>query len=119
MTRTEAMEYYTKAQKQGQRDYREKTAAGQSPFLPVLDDILQNVEVESQLPLGLIEVPLELVIGTKTAGRTAAFASNFMPLLDEYSEFAGKWNHLYEAHINEGIREPIIACEFYNSYYVI
>ena len=82
MTRAEAMEYYVKAQRMGQRNYREKTAAGQSPYLPVLDDILQNVDVESQIPLGLIEVPLELLVGTKTAGRTMAFASDFMPLLD-------------------------------------
>ena len=118
MTRTEAMEYYTKAQKQGQRDYREKTAAGQSPFLPVLDDILQNVEVESQLPLGLIEVPLELVIGTKTAGRTAAFASNFMPLLEVKTEFGNKWTSLCIAHLEEGIRDPIRCFEYLGRFYV-
>ena len=68
--------------KLGQRDYREKMLTGQSPFLPVLDDILQNVPVENQIPLGLVDIPLDLLVGTKTAGRTAAFASNFMPLLD-------------------------------------
>ena len=52
--------------RQGQRDYREKMNAGQSPFLPVLDDILQNVPVENQIPLGQVEIPLELLVGTKT-----------------------------------------------------
>ena len=56
MSRSEVLEYYQKAQKMGQRDYREKTAAGESPYLPVLDDLLKNVQVENQLPLGLIEV---------------------------------------------------------------
>ena len=107
MTRVESLDYYLKAQRLGQRDYREKTAAGQSPFLPVLDDILQNVEIENQLPLGLIEVPLELLVGTKTAGRTAAFASNFMPLLEPKTEFATKWTNLCAAHLDEGIREPV------------
>lgn len=88
MSRSEVLEYYQKAQKMGQRDYREKTAAGESPYLPVLDDLLKNVQVENQLPLGLIEVPLDLMVGTKTAGRTAAFAANFMPLLDVRTEFA-------------------------------
>ena len=37
MLRTEAMEEYGKAQKLGQKDYREKMLHGQSPFLPVLD----------------------------------------------------------------------------------
>ena len=107
MLRTEAMEEYGKAQKLGQKDYREKMLHGQSPFLPVLDDILQNVAVENQLPLGLVEIPMRLVVGTKTAGRTGAFASNFMPLLDDESEFAAKWLALYNAHLEEGIHDPI------------
>ena len=77
MTRAESLEYYLKAQKLGQRDYREKTAAGKSPFLPVLDDILQNVDIENQLPLGLIEVPLELLVGTKTAGPYGGVCQQF------------------------------------------
>ena len=68
--------------------------AGQSPCLPVLDDILQNVPVENQIPLGQVEIPLELLVGTKTSGRTAAFASNFMPLLGLKTEFATKWINL-------------------------
>ena len=42
MNRSEAIVEYQKAQKLGQRDYREKMLTGQSPFLPVLDDILQE-----------------------------------------------------------------------------
>ena len=118
MTHAEALEYYLKAQKLAQRDYREKTAAGQSPFLPVLDDILQNVQVENQLPLGLIEMPLDLLVGTKTAGRTAAFASNFMPLLGSRTEFAAKWTNLCAAHLDEGIREPLKCFEYMGSFYV-
>ena len=63
MLRTEAMEEYGKAQKLGQKDYREKMLHGQSPFLPVLDEILRNVQVENQLPLGLVEIPIKLVVG--------------------------------------------------------
>ena len=118
MTRAEAMEYYVKAQRMGQRNYREKTAAGQSPYLPVLDDILQNVDVESQIPLGLIEVPLELLVGTKTAGRTMAFASDFMPLLDLKTEFGTKWTSLCIAHVEEGIRDPVRCFEYLGRFYV-
>ena len=69
MLRNEAMDEYGKAQKLGQKDYREKMLHGQSPFLPVLDDILKNVQVENQLPLGLVEIPIKLVVGTKTPPR--------------------------------------------------
>ena len=39
MTHAEAMDEYIKAQKMGQRDYREKILRGQSPYLPVLDNM--------------------------------------------------------------------------------
>ena len=107
MNRNEGNELYLKAQKLALRDYREKMLAGQSPFLPVLDDILQNVPVENQIPLGQVDIPLNLLVGTKTAGRTAAFASNFMPLLDLKTEFASKWVNLCLSHLEEGIRDPI------------
>ena len=107
MNRADGIDCYQKALRQGQRDYREKMNAGQSPFLPVLDDILQNVPVENQIPLGQVEIPLELLVGTKTSGRTAAFASNFMPLLGLKTEFATKWINLCVSHLDEGNRDPI------------
>ena len=71
MNRNEGNELYLKAQKLALRDYREKMLAGQSPFLPVLDDILQNVPVENQIPLGQVDIPLNLLVGT-VSGSTSA-----------------------------------------------
>lgn len=118
MNRTEALAEYQRAQRMGQKDYREKMMAGASPYLPVLDDILQNANVENQLPLGLVEAPLDRVVGTKTAGRTTAFASNFMPLLGQGTEFAAKWVSLCEAHLEEGIHDPIRCFEYLGRFYV-
>jgi len=95
MQRIEALEEYNRAQRLGVRDYREKTAAGKYPYLPALDELLEKTDTESQIPLGTIEIPLDYVVGTKTTGRTPAFASNFMPLLPENTEFASKWVSLY------------------------
>ena len=118
MTRSEALEEYVHAQRRAQREYREKIAAGQYPYLPVLDDILDKANVENQLPIGLVEVPMELLVGTKTAGRTAAFAANFMPLLGANTEFASKWVSLCQAHVEEGIRDPIRCFEYMGRFYV-
>jgi len=118
MSRMEALDDYLRAQKLGQRDYREKMLSGAYPYLPVLDDLLENAQVENQLPLGLIEVPLDLLVGTKTAGRTAAFSSNFMPLLESKTEFAAKWIALCAAHLEEGIREPVRCFEYLGRFYV-
>ena len=93
-------------------------ARGQSPYLAVLDDILVNVNIVSQEPLGLVEIPAESIVGTKTSGRHTAFAPNFMPLLEADTEFATKWSNLCEAHLEEGIQNPILAYEFMNRFYV-
>ena len=93
-------------------------ARGQSPYLPVLDDILVNVDIVATEPLGLVNMPSESIVGTKTSGRHTAFAPNFMPLLEVDTEFASKWSVLCDAHLEEGIRNPVTAYEFLNQFYI-
>ncbi len=113
-----SMDEYRKALKMGQKNFRACVSKGRYPYLQVLDDILEHTDTESMVPLGLVDIPMELIVGTKTAGRTSAFASNFMPLLGEKTEFAMKWATLCEAQETEGIRDPIVAFEFMNRFYV-
>ncbi|MBR4026992.1 MAG: BMP family ABC transporter substrate-binding protein, partial [Lachnospiraceae bacterium] len=58
-------------------------------------------------------------IGTSTKGRTYAFAANFMPILETGTEFSYKWANLADAQVDEGIRDPIIAYEYMNRFYVV
>lgn len=110
---------YQEALKLGKREQKNCLANGHSPYLPVLDEILMHHEIQAERPLGLMQVPLENVIGTSTRGRTFAFAANFMPIMSVETEFAGKWERLSDIQINEGIRDPIIAYEYMNRYYVV
>lgn len=114
-----AYDDYLKAQKLALKAYKNKTVRGAYPYLPVLDEILSHVRIEREEILGTVNIPLKQVVGTSSAGRTQAFASNFMPLLDYGSEFSTKWSTLYDAQIEEGIHTPIKAYEFLNKYYVI
>lgn len=109
---------YIGALKLGRRQYQAALMKGEYPYLPVLDEILANTDIVSEVSLGLLDVPLEKIVGTKTQGRTQAFANNFMPLLGEKTEFGAKWAYLYDHQIEEGIHDPIIAYEFMNRYYV-
>lgn len=109
---------YMGALKLGRRSYQSALMKGEYPYLPVLDEILANTDIVSEVSLGLLDVPLEKIVGTKTQGRTQAFANNFMPLLGEKTEFGAKWAYLYDHQIEEGIHDPIIAYEFMNRYYV-
>lgn len=110
---------YAGALRQGRWRYQTAVMKGEYPYLPVLDEILANTEIVSEVGLGLMDVPLEKIVGTKTQGRTQAFANNFMPLLGEKTEFGAKWAYLYDHQIADGIRDPIVAYEFMNRYYVL
>lgn len=110
---------YTGAMRLGKKAYQTAVSNGDYPYLPVLDDILSNEDIVSEVNLGLMDVPLDRIVGTKTKGRTQAFACNFMPLLGEKTEFGAKWARLYDYQIEEGIHDPIIAYEFMNRYYVL
>ncbi|MCD8301146.1 MAG: BMP family ABC transporter substrate-binding protein [Clostridiales bacterium] len=114
-----ALEHYDAALKAGKKDMQACIAAGGSGTLPVLDEILGDAEIRGEVPLGLQDIPVELIVGTRTAGRATSFAPNFMPILDEKTEFAMKWNNLCDIHINEGIRDPIVAYEYLNKYYIL
>ena len=110
---------YLEAQKRGKKEQKKCLLVGRSPYLPVLDEILSHQNIITEQNLGLIQIPLDHVVGTSTRGRTRAFAANFMPILDANSEFACKWETLAEAQVNEGIREPIKVYEFMNRFYVV
>ena len=111
---------YEKAQKLGLKAFKSAVAKGDgSEYLPVLDEILENVDIQSEVNLGLVQIPLDKVVGTSNVGRTYAFANNFMPILDYKTEFGSKWSNLCDSQLEEGIRDPIKVYEYLNKFYVI
>lgn len=117
--RAESAEHYQQALKAGQKDHRYRVQRDTHPYLQVLDEILPIYTTAGEVNLGLIEIPIGKIVGTKTKGRTNAFAANFMPLLPADSEFGLKWRKLCEAHLSDiGIRDPISCFEFLGRFYV-
>ena len=105
--------YYKEALKLGQ-----KASKGGSATLPVLDEILADKRTVGEVDLGVIHIPAERIAGTRTRGRSTAFAPNFMPIMEEGSEFADKWERLCQAHLEEGIRDAVKAYEYLNLFYI-
>lgn len=119
MLQTDAAELYGQALKQGIRNQRECIAKQLDPCPKVLDDILNENDISYKVDLGLLEIPSELIVGTRSKGRIAAFSSNFMPLLSSDSEFAHKWINLCAAHLGDtGIQEPIRCFEYLGKFYI-
>ena len=92
------MKEYSKAKKMGEKNLKQ----GQ---LLVLDETIDAIDRLDRSYLGCIDIPTNRIVGTKTRGRVSAFAPGFMPLLDEDSEFAMKWENLYVFMFRKGINE--------------
>ena len=114
-----AIDEYSQALRQGQKEYRELLMAGLSPHPAVLDEILPESSMENVADLGLVDIPAERIIGVKSAGRVTAFTASFRPLLDTKSEFYTKWVALCGAHLTDaGITDPILCYEYLGNFYV-
>lgn len=111
-------EDYARAYRAGKKDYQARMLRGEKPTLAVLDDIMPERGRYHEAPLGIVQVPIDQIVGTKTMGRSSSFAGNFMPILRDSSEFASKWSILSESQRKEGIRDPIKAYEYMNKFYV-
>lgn len=109
---------YIKAQKAGEKEYKARLAAGQYPYLPALDSICPDHETLPQRRVGLMEIPVDLIAGTKTCARQNSFAPGFLPLLEADTEFAAKWANLYKAQLSEGFNSPIKVYEYLHKFYV-
>ena len=112
------LEEYRKARQMALKESKLCQSRGGSPYLPVLDSILAEEQTCGEVSLGLVEIPLELIVGTRTAGRSQAFSRSFLPLMPEDSEFAHKWISLCKAHMEEGITDPIKVYEYMHTFYV-
>ena len=119
MSRKEATEEYLAALKEGQKEYKECIHKGLDPNPAVLDALLEQGEMESYLDIGLVNIPMHRIVGTRTAGRISAFTPTFKPLLEEDTEFGTKWINLCQAHLGEdGIQDPIECYEYLGNFYV-
>ena len=115
----ETREEYIKARRLAQKEIRELRLQEKNTEPEVLDLILQNDLTAAVVEVGIINIPVERIVGTKTAGRISAFSPGFMPLLGPDTEFAAKWMNLCAAHLSdEGIRNPIICYEYLGKFYV-
>ena len=113
--RAEAREEYLRAQKAALKELKDEALP---PAPLVLDEILPAGGSDRYVDVGVVEIPAERIVGTKSAGRTGALSYGFLPLLDVNTEFAAKWISLCAAHLTEGIREPALCYEYLGNFYV-
>ncbi len=119
MKLNDAAAEYRLARKQGLKRYHDDLKRGVSPYPKVLDELLADSRIAGRVELGLFEIPIDRIIGTANAGRRTAFSADFMPLLEENTEFGMKWISLCADHLDStGIRDPIRCYEYRGDFYI-
>ena len=114
----EAREEYLQALKKGQREHKALIAEGKDPYPAVLENLPDYRGDENTASIGTMEIPIDRIVGIKSAGRVTAFSAGFMPLLPPETEFGVKWINLCAAHLGSGIREPVVCYEYLGSFYI-
>lgn len=109
---------YSYANKLARKYVKKAISEGKDPYVVALDDIVDTTGL-STVSLGIIDIPIYLIVGTKTSARKTSFAGNFMPLLGMDNEFCYKWSRLCEYHLSEtGITDPVKVYEYKGKFYV-
>ena len=110
---------YEQARRLGLREMKLRLSRHEDPYLPALEEILPQINGMSEENLGNVRVDIDQVVGSKSVSRRESFSASFYPLLEEGSEFSTKWTALAASHLKEGIRDPIVAVEYLNRFYVV
>ncbi len=114
----EARQQYLYARKIARHTSGKRRLHGQDPFLKVLNNIV-DISKCSAVSLGQIDAPAEMIVGTTNEGRAFSFSPDFMPLLNEKSEFAQKWIGVCRYHLSDsGINEAPTAYEYMGKFYI-
>ncbi|MDO5440550.1 MAG: metallophosphoesterase [Erysipelotrichaceae bacterium] len=114
----EMREHYINCYKKAKKKIFKDRISKIDPYLLALDEIV-DVYSCSQVKLGEIEVPADLIVGTKTSARKESFSRDFMPLIKEGSEFSFKWIQVCKYHLSDtGISDAPKAYEYLGKFYI-
>ena len=116
----EAWERYSVVQNQAKRVVRKGTFDGKDAALPVLESVLDQNKVAGEVDLGVVDIPVNQVVGIASDRDRDIYTSDFLPLLSIKSEFAEQWVRLFMEHLSDaGLANPIRVYEYLGKFYVV
>ena len=103
------------AQKQQKKD--EKQGEGLNP--KELNTIVNEDMVADKVELGVMEIPVDQIVGVADDVDKELYASNFMPLSPAKSAYADQWRQLYlEYRKDKAFESPLLCFEYLGKFYV-
>ena len=117
---TEVWERYADSQNRAKRALRKASAKGTDMKLPVLNDILDRSQMADIVELGIVDIPVNQIVGVGIDTDRDFYIRDFRPLPSVQSEFAEAWTGIYKQHLTDtGLVDPIRCCEYLGKFYVV
>ena len=89
------------------------------PFLPELCDQYGSSEFTDTESLGVIDVPVNKIVGIASICGKYSYTVDFLPIMPSNSQFAKTWCNIYYDYLNEKEISPILCYEYLGNFYVI
>ena len=113
-----SFDQYQYAFKLGKENVRNQRSKNLNTHPLVLEETVRVPDCSKKI-LGQMYVPGQLIVGTTTEAASSSFSADFMPLLNERSEFAAKWQAVCDQHLSfEGVKETVSAYEYLGKFYI-
>lgn len=89
------------------------------PVLPELCDLLGTRKVTGTESLGVVEIPVNKIVGVASICGNHSYTADFLPLESYADRFADTWCGIYLDYLNDKEIAPISCYEYLGQFYVI
>ena len=111
---------YRAALQMARRQMKKNEKLGQQLNPQELETILCGSMEDDKVELGVMEIPTDQIIGVADSTGMNLYASNFMPVSDANSSYAGQWRELCAEYRSEHeFLSPLYCYEYFGKFYVI
>lgn len=115
----EVRDQYITYSSMGNRVAAKLSIYAKQPFLPELCDLLGTSKVTNTESLGVVEIPVNKIVGIASICGKDSYTVDFMPLEAPSSRLADTWCGIYLDYLNERNIPPITCYEYLGHFYVI
>ena len=116
----EAHEEYQKAYSIAMRNQLKDRKQRVAPYPPVLDAILNERMISCRQDLGVMEIPVNLIIGvSEQSDSLQMYTKDFLPLANPGSELAMQWRRAYQELRSQHNSKEIRCLEYLGKFYVV
>lgn len=116
----EAHEEYQKAYSTAMRNQLKDKKQRVAPYPPVLDSILNERMISCRQDLGVMDIPVNLIIGiSEYNDLLQMYTKDFLPLANPSSEFAMQWRSAYQQLRSRHNSKEIRCLEYLGKFYVV